>query len=256
MPSIVQADRIRRAILLASAPAVVLAVCPMLASPFVSAKTSALFIFGACACWFLRDKLEPKGPAPESAQGPGRDRLPSTVLLICLAGWLATLLTATLAARGWAVGWRPIAEMASALGVAVALRRFGVGRRQLITVVAASSLVLSIAALVGWCGFDLPGLLGGNAAAGRMRSAATLGNPLFVASFLSSAGGAERDVEGPATSVGLDDGGTDAEQGEPDADGLHHGRHIQRLYRDTEAQCDGPRGQLSRWPGGNSGKLA
>ena len=128
MPSILQADRIRRAILLASAPAVVLAVCPMLASPFVAAKTSALLVCGACACWFLRDKLEPKGPAPESAEGPGRDRLPSAVLLICLAGWFAALLTATLAARGWAVGWRPIAEMASALGVAVALRRFGVDR--------------------------------------------------------------------------------------------------------------------------------
>lgn len=181
MPSLLQADRIRRAIFLASIPAVVLAVCPLLASPFAAAKGGTLLAFGALACWLGRDSVS------NSEGGSTGAHFPRILFLLCLAGWIAALLIATLVARGWAVGWRPLAEVGSAVVVAAAMRQLHNRAESLLGAIAVSSLVLSFVVLVGWFGFDLPWLFGGASAPGRMRSAGSLGNPLFVASFLSSA---------------------------------------------------------------------
>ena len=163
-------------------PAVVLAVCPLLASPFAAAKGGTLLAFGALACWLGRDDS-----VSNSEGGSTGAHFPRILFLLCLAGWIAALLIATLVARGWAVGWRPLAEIGSAVVVAAAMRQLHTRAESLLGAIAVSSLVLSFVVLVGWFGFDLPWLFGGASAPGRMRSAGTLGNPLFVASFLSSA---------------------------------------------------------------------
>ena len=165
MPSLLQADRIRRAIFLASIPAVVLAVCPLLASPFAAAKGGTLLAFGALACWLGRDSVS------NSEGGSTGAHFPRILFLLCLAGWIAALLIATLVARGWAVGWRPLAEVGSAVVVAAAMRQLHNRAESLLGAIAVSSLVLSFVVLVGWFGFDLPWLFGGVSAPGRMRSA-------------------------------------------------------------------------------------
>jgi hypothetical protein len=48
----------KRAFVLASLPVMMLAVCPVLASPFESAKSSVLLVFGASACWIVRETLK------------------------------------------------------------------------------------------------------------------------------------------------------------------------------------------------------
>jgi len=172
----------KRAIVLASLPAVMLAVCPVLASPFESAKCSVLLVFGASACWIVREALKERRDLHLSDDS-SRD----SVLLVCLGAWATVLLATTVVVQGWAVGWRPLAEIGSAIGVAAAMMRLSVNGRSLVGLIATSSLVLSLVVLVGFFGFDMPWLFGCAAAPGRMRSAGTLGNPLFVASFLSSA---------------------------------------------------------------------
>lgn len=146
-----QVEGFQKSLVLASLPAVVLVVCPVLASPFEAAKSSVLLVFGALACWLVRGTWKKRlDLAP-----PGVN-LRHSILLVCLGAWATALLIATEHAHGWVVGWRPFAEIASGIGVAAAMMRFSVSRRALVGLIATTSLVLSFVVLLGFCGFDLP----------------------------------------------------------------------------------------------------
>jgi len=105
----------------------------------------------------------------------------------CLAGWTTSLGIATVIAEQWASAWLPLAELLSVCGIGTALLRRPVKSQVLLSVVAVTSIALAGCIFAGWCGYDLPRLFAGVAAPGRMRMAATEGNPLFVASLLCSA---------------------------------------------------------------------
>ncbi len=164
-------------------PAVMLAVCPVMDSPFYTAKCSVLFAFGASACLLLRKAL----PAHQATHPAETGRARDSVLLFCFGAWILATCIATTYAHAWGTAWRPLAVYGAAIGVATAIIRLQIERHTLLFWMAASSVVLACVVLAGWVGYDLPRLLTGTAAPGRMRASATLGNPLFVASFLSSA---------------------------------------------------------------------
>lgn len=148
--------------------------CPLLDSPFESAKLSVLLLFGAAALLH--------GSAVCRQLFTGRtDAIKAGLLVWGLVAGLATLQSRDLTAA-----WRPLLAYAAAGSIALALMRVQVSRRMLVHCIALSTVMLSVLVLAGAFGLDLPRLLSGTAAPGRMKAAATLGNPLFVASFLSA----------------------------------------------------------------------
>src|SRR5579871_5757478 len=174
--------RMRSVLTLAALPVVTLAVCPVMDSPFYAAKFTVLLGFGAMACLLL-----PKATSVSGAIHPEVDRVRHRVLPVCFGAWVLATCIATAYAHAWATAWRPMAEYGSAIAVAAVLIRLSVERSKLLLWMSISASVLACLVLAGWAGYDLPRLLTGATAPGRMRTAATLGNPLFVASFLSSA---------------------------------------------------------------------
>jgi hypothetical protein len=163
-------------------PAVVFVVCPVFASPFYAAKGCALLCFAAITCLVWS-----RGPVPMmvAARSVASDRLLRGAAL-SLAGWILILMVATIFAGHWTSAWLPLCEIASAFILTAALVRLRPKVATIISVIAATSVVLALCVLAGWRGYDLPRLLIGIAAPGRMRTAATVGNPLFIASLLSS----------------------------------------------------------------------
>ena len=174
--------RMRSVLTLAALPVVTLAVCPVMDSPFYAAKFTVLLGFGAMACLLL-----PKATSVSGAIHPEVDRVRHRVLPVCFGAWVLATCIATAYAHAWATAWRPMAEYGSAIAVAAVLIRLSVERSKLLLWMSISASVLACLVLAGWAGYDLPRLLTGATAPGRMRTAATLGNPLFVASFLSAA---------------------------------------------------------------------
>ena len=175
--------RPRSILTLAALPTVMLAVCPVMDSPFYAAKLTVLLAFGAVACLLL-SKAVPFSGIIRPAEV---DRVRHRVLLVCFGAWVLATCIATVYAHAWETAWRPIAEYGSAIAVAAALIRSKIERRKLLLWMPVSTPALACLVLGGWAGYDLPRLLTGATAPGRMRTAATLGNPLFIASFLSAA---------------------------------------------------------------------
>ncbi len=183
MQLFVHGYRARGTVMLAAFPAVMLAVCPVMDAPFYAAKCTVLFVFGAVTCLFVSKA----SPPAEMASVSGTDHLRLRVLQWCCGGLILAALLATAHAHAWETAWRPLSVFGAAIGAAAALIRLRVAGHRLLLWMAVSSVVLSCLVLAGWAGYDLPRLLTGATAPGRMRTAASLGNPLFVASFLSTA---------------------------------------------------------------------
>jgi hypothetical protein len=175
--------RTRNVLMTAAFPAVMLVVCPVMDAPFYAAKFTVLLTFGAVACLLLPKAL----PVSEAVHTNKVDRERHRVSLFCFGAWALSACIATTYAHVWETAWRPLAEYGSAIAVATAMIRLRIERQAILFWMAISSSVLACAVLAGWAGYDLPRLLTGTAASGRMRTAASLGNPLFVASFLSAA---------------------------------------------------------------------
>jgi hypothetical protein len=158
-------------------PLVALAVVPALDSPFLAAKTGMLLLAGAAAAAFLLSR--------ESAPiAPARDV--SHLVRFAAIAWCAVACISLLAARGWSEAWPVLAPIAAAACLFFALLRARPPVATLLAAIALAAICVALLALAGRIGFDLPRLLTGTPAPGRMRAAATLGNPLFVASFLGA----------------------------------------------------------------------
>lgn len=153
-------------------PATALVVVPWLASPFVGAKTTLLLIAGALA-----------GIA--SLKNFTASQFPHRLLLWSAASWAVALIVAGLHAQNWAESWHVIAPLAAAAVFLFALVQRRISVDVISLAIAATATLVAAFAILGHFGYDLPRLIGGVAAPGRMRAASTLGNPLFVASFLS-----------------------------------------------------------------------
>ena len=161
---------------LAALPAILLFVCPVFDSPFQSAKTSLLLLFAAALSLLVfASRTQPQ---QTNTNRP---------LTVCALIWIIATCTATLHTRAFVEAWRPMLLYASAACLSLALLRLRILPKRLILCIAFSCTALALLVLAGRIGFDLPRLLTGTPAPGRMRTAATLGNPLFVASFLSAA---------------------------------------------------------------------
>ncbi|MGD0841831.1 MAG: hypothetical protein ABSA32_11785 [Candidatus Acidiferrales bacterium] len=158
-------------------PVVALAFVPSLDSPFLAAKTGVLLLAGALAAVFLA--------AGESTVS---GRAASAINLVRLAAiaWCALICASLLTARHWDDAWPAIAPIAATACIFLALLRVRVPAPKLFAGIAIAAVCVALLALGGRAGFDLPRILAGAPAPGRMRAAATLGNPLFVASFLAA----------------------------------------------------------------------
>ena len=183
MQLFVHGYRTRGTLMLAAFPAVMLSVCPVMDAPFYAAKCTVLFVFGAVACLFASKVSSPT----EKASVGETDRLSFRVLQWSCGGLVLAAFLATAHARAWETAWRPFSVFGAAIGAVTALIRLRVAGGRLLLWMAISSVALACLVLAGWAGYDLPRLLTGATAPGRMRTAASLGNPLFVASFLSTA---------------------------------------------------------------------
>jgi O-antigen ligase len=154
-------------------PAIALFVAPWLASPFVAAKTALLLIAGALAGIACLKNLS-------------TSRFPHRLLLWSAAIWASVLIVSALHAQNWAESWHVVAPLAAAAVFSIAMLQRRVSVDTILRAIATSATIVSAFAIIGHFGYDLPRLIGGIAAPGRMRTASTLGNPLFVASFLSA----------------------------------------------------------------------
>ena len=161
-------------------PAVALIVVPEFASPFLGAKTACLLVAGAVApfaCLTVQRQMPPDVPSFSHAKW----------LLWSAALWAAAIIAATLHAQNWAESWHVLAPCAAAAFLLIAFIRRRITAEAMMAAIAVSAVTVAAFAISGHFGYDLPRLFSGKAAPGRMRAASTLGNPLFVASFLSSA---------------------------------------------------------------------
>jgi hypothetical protein len=155
-------------------PAIALVVVPSFSSPFLGAKTTALLVAGALAALGMirltNFKIIPAIPFAWAA------------LFCMLAGIISTL-----HARNWAECWHALAPIVAAALFLIVLLGYRVSAQAILVAIAISAIIVAVLAIAGRFGYDLPLLIGGTAAPGRMRTASTLGNPLFVSSFLACA---------------------------------------------------------------------
>ncbi len=167
-------------------PGVALAVISVFASPFLGAKTVWLLVVGAmaalaciiCSTWSGISRIASEEFLP---------KFPLKSFLWSAALWITIVIASTLHAHNWAEAWHVLAPYAAAAFLLIAFIRRRISAEVMVAAIAVSALTVAALAISGHFGYDLPRLFGGVAAPGRMRSASTLGNPLFVASFLSSA---------------------------------------------------------------------
>jgi hypothetical protein len=171
-------------LILAAIPSVLFVACPFLDSPFLAAKCSVVLVFGVFASLllFLAPAASFTLPKPTGRRFFTMRR----IALICLGCWVFATGFAVLHGREWQTSWRPILLYGSSACIVATLSALRVKRLTLLSCIAVSSIVLALVVLSGYAGFDLPRLFSGAPAPGRMRTSATLGNPLFVASFLSA----------------------------------------------------------------------
>jgi hypothetical protein len=165
-------------------PGIALSVVPVFASPFLGAKTVWLLIAGAIAVFAcLGGEKIPFGNSLYNS-------LPTSLaksLLWSATVWIVVVVVSSLHARNWAESWHVIAPCAAATLLCIAFVRQRIAVEITVAAIAVSAVAVAAFAICGHFGYDLPRLFAGAAAPGRMRAASTLGNPLFVASFLSSA---------------------------------------------------------------------
>jgi hypothetical protein len=187
---------VRAGSLVAVLPLIALAVVPALDSPFLAARTGILLLCGATAAVFLALRAPIVADAStepvRAASGAAVDfssltRAPRFLRLAAFA-CCTVVCVSLLATRHLSEAWPVLAPIAAAACVFLALVRMRsrVSVAALLAAISVAAVCVAILALAGRAGFDLPRLLTGTAAPGRMRAAATLGNPLFVASFLAS----------------------------------------------------------------------
>ena len=159
-------------------PLVALAFAPALDSPFLAAKTGVVLLAGALAVM-----IAARSEIPAYVCGGDGTRL------VRIAGivWCAVICASLLASRHWAEAWPALAPIAAGAIIFLALLRLRVPARKVLAAIAFAGVYVALLALAGRAGFDLPRFFIGTPAPGRMRAAATLGNPLFVASFLAVA---------------------------------------------------------------------
>ena len=156
---------------LAARPTVMLAVCPVMDSPFYAAKLTVLLAFGAVACLLLSKAV----PVSGIIRPAEVDRVRHRVLLVCFGAWVLATCIATVYAHAWETAWRSIAEYGSAIAVAAALIRLKVERRKLLLWMSVSAPALACLVLGGWAGYDLPRLLTGATAPGGCEQQPLLG---------------------------------------------------------------------------------
>jgi hypothetical protein len=173
----------------AALPGVALVVVPAFASPFLAAKTVWLLIAGAIAVFAcLGGEILSKDFLPKFfGKSLSGSALSWTALSWSAALWGAAIMASALHANNWAESWHVLAPCAAAAFLLIAFIRQRVSAGVMAAAIGVSAVAVAAFAISGHFGYDLPRLFAGTAAPGRMRAASTLGNPLFVASFLSSA---------------------------------------------------------------------
>ena len=161
-------------------PGTALVVMPVFASPFLGTKTVWVLMAGAVAVF----------GCVNGHRIPYKDFLPDSLrkflfwsALLCATAVVAS----TLHARNWAESWHVLAPCAAAAFLLIAFIRQRISAEAMMAAIGLSAVAVAGFAISGHFGYDLPRLFTESAAPGRMRAASTLGNPLFVASFLSSA---------------------------------------------------------------------
>jgi O-antigen ligase len=147
---------------------------PSFYSPFFGAKTTLLLIVGAIAVFASLSKN-------------GGTIFPEKILQWAAIFCIAAFILSTFFAHNWTECWHVLALFAAAAIFFAALIRQKISVQSLLWAVAISAIAVAIVAIIGHYGYDLPRFFMGTAAAGRMRTASTLGNPLFTASFLACA---------------------------------------------------------------------
>jgi O-antigen ligase len=157
-------------------PCIALFFVPAFDSPFIAAKTSFLLGIGALAAFAGMAGVFPKKFSKI---------FPEKLLLWSAIFWASVVLFSTLHTGNWAECWRPIALFIAVALLLIAYVRQKISEKTIVTAIAVSGFSVAIFAISGHFGYDLPRFFAGMAAPGRMRTASTLGNPLFVASFLS-----------------------------------------------------------------------
>jgi hypothetical protein len=187
---------VRARSLVAVLPLVALVVVPALDSPFLAAKTGILLPCGAIAAVFLALRAPIAADASieavraASAVASDSSSAARAIRFLGLAAfaYCAAVCISLFATRHWSEAWPVLAPIAAATCIFLALFRMRarISVAALLASISLAAVSVAILALAGRTGFDLPRLLAGAAAPGRMRAAATLGNPLFVASFLAS----------------------------------------------------------------------
>jgi hypothetical protein len=163
--------------LAAALPVVALAFVPSLDSPFLAAKTGVLLLAGALAAVFLG-----AGESTIVLRPAGKVNL----VRFAAIAWCAVISASLLMARHWADAWPALAPIAAAACIFWTLLRVRVPAPKLFAGIAIAAVCVALLALAGRAGFDLPRFFAGAPAPGRMSAAATLGNPLFVGSFLAA----------------------------------------------------------------------
>lgn len=156
-----------------------LVVVPAFSSPFLGAKNVVLLIAGGVGVSTCRGS--------KIFSGIFRGTFLPKSFLCSAALWAAAIIAAALHARNWAESWHVLAQCAAAAFLLIAFIQRRISAEVMRAAIALSAIAVAGFAISGHFGHDLPRLFSGTAAPGRMRGASTLGNPLFVASFLSSA---------------------------------------------------------------------
>jgi hypothetical protein len=153
-------------------PCIAIFFLPSFDSAFLGAKTTLLLMIGAVTVFALPDKNSAK---------IFREKLFQWSAIF----WIAAFTLSTLIAHNWLECWHVLAIFAAASILFAAIVGQKISVQTLLWAVAISAIVVAVVSISGHFGYDLPRLFLGAASAGRMRTASTLGNPLFVASFLA-----------------------------------------------------------------------
>lgn len=161
-----------RWLLPAALPCIAIFFWPSFDSPFIGAKITLLLIVGEVAAFALFGKNAGK-------------IFPDKFFQWSALLWILVFALSTLFAHNWAESWHVIAIFAAATIFFAALIRQKISVDSLLWAIAISAIAVSMVAISGHFGYDLPRLFMSTAAPGRMRTASTLGNPLFVSSFLA-----------------------------------------------------------------------
>lgn len=158
----------------AALPCIAILFIPSFDSPFLGAKTTFLLIIGAVAVFGLRSD-------------GGVIVFPEKFFQWTAIFWIAAFTFSMLFAHNWMECWHSLTLFAAAAIFFAAIVRQKISVQALLWAIFVSAVVVSLVAISGHFGYDLPRFFMHSAAPGRMRTASTLGNPLFVASFLPCA---------------------------------------------------------------------